>query len=109
MTRLIDADKYNELLQRAVYNVQMMDDTFTADSIMQGIRQAQRILKEHPTVDAIPVIRCKDCKHCLNYCRIIEDRKYDYACALKEECGYPYGRFRVNENDFCSRAERKEK
>ena len=54
------------------------------------------------------LIRCKDCKHCLNYCRIIEDRKYDYACALKEEYWYPYGRFRVNENDFCSRAERKE-
>ena len=66
------------------------------------------VIDAEPTVDAVPVIRCKDCKHCLNYCRIIEDRKYDYACALKEEYWYPYGRFRVNENDFCSRAERKE-
>ena len=100
MTRLIDADKYNELLQRAVYNVQMMDDTFTADSIMQGIRQAQRILKEHPTVDAIPVIRCKDCKH-------YYEREWIVGGGSYTTCWYQTIA-NAQPNDFCSRAERKE-
>ena len=54
------------------------------------------------------IIRCKDCKHCRNYCRIVEDVESKYACELKDESGYPYGRFRVHEDDYCSRAERKE-
>ncbi len=90
MTRLIDADALRMTFEGKHEYVEKSD------------------IDDAPTVDAIPVIRCKDCKYCRDYCRIIEDVKYEHACALKEECGYPYGQFRVSEDDYCSRAERKE-
>lgn len=46
-----------------------------------------------PTIDAIEVVRCKDCKY------------YD------DECPYPvcnYHEDNVKETDFCSRGERRE-
>ena len=38
------------------------------------------ILKAIPTVDAVPVIRCKDCKY------HDEGEYFDYCCALKTKC-----------------------
>ena len=54
-------------------------------------------LKKQPTIDAVPVVRCKDCI-----------RRYDTdecpMCFLikREYCEY------TNENGFCDRGERKE-
>lgn len=74
-----------------------------ADSIpwdVEGVGEIPVITKEEieqmPTVDAEPVIRCKDCIYYLakgeeRYCH-----RYGY---------YGYG---WKEDDFCSRAERKE-
>lgn len=60
------------------------------DSIDQGIAETAR--DEAPTVDAVPVIRCKDCKW------------YEYDEKL--HCGLPHG-VRLKD-DYCSDAERKE-
>ena len=53
-------------------------------------------LSRVPTVDAVPVIRCKDCKHwqksVINY--------NEYVCY--------WGGYVKKEDDFCSWAERKE-
>lgn len=52
------------------------------------------------------LIRCKDCKHCLDFCRVVDGVTTDYACALKKDidgCQY-----RVEGEDFCSWAVRKE-
>ena len=51
-----------------------------------------RWLEELPRVDAVPVIRCKDCKW------------YEYDEKL--HCGLPHG-IRMKD-DYCSDAERKE-
>ena len=47
------------------------------------------IVQEQPTVDAVPVIRCKDCKHWdgVDTCDVIDAPVWD--------------------NDFCSMAERR--
>lgn len=63
-------------------------------------RDAQEEIDNAPTVDAVPVIRCKDCK----YYRIYKNT--DWTVEL---CG----RFRttmadpVKEDDYCSKAERR--
>ena len=54
-------------------------------------------LKKQPTIDAVPVVRCKDCI-----------RRYDTdecpMCFLIEGKYYEH----TNENGFCDRGERKE-
>lgn len=52
-------------------------------------------LKNEPTVDAVPVVRCKDCKHC-------EDRKKYLRCVKR---GFSAGH-EVMPDDFCSYGER---
>lgn len=56
-------------------------------------------INEAPTVDAVPVIRCKDCKHT----EIEEDG--DIVCTFWDFCGCEHS---VLEHGYCDRAERKE-
>ena len=90
--RLIDADmtdviiiydKGNELTQVSV--------------IREYIEKQREFLDKFPTVDAVPVVRCKDCI-----------RRYDTdecpMCFLIEGKYYEY----TNGNGFCDRGERKE-
>ena len=47
-----------------------------------------------PTVDAVEVVLCKDCKH-----------RDDGMCLMEEEYHYPW--HKVEDDDFCSRGESK--
>ena len=60
--RLIDADAYADDIWKMRRNYQLMDDTQTADKIMHGLYRAEQALKDAPTIDAVPVVRCKECK-----------------------------------------------
>ena len=88
MTRLIDADR---LLQG--YEDHDFIDT--------------HIVWNAPTVDAVPVIRCRDCKHQEKHFHTDGRRKgggyYIYGCELAERYSHV-----CLDDDFCSRAERKE-
>ncbi len=53
-------------------------------------------IDEQPTVDAVPVVRCKDCK----YTTIDND-------VVRRNCGLHLV-VNLNDDDFCSRGERKE-
>ena len=82
--RLIDLD--SEYIQETLYR--------------RGFKTRQDIeewLNNAPTIDAVPVVRCKDCI-----------RQYDTdecpMCFLIEGKYYEY----TNENGFCDRGERKE-
>ena len=83
--RLIDADK-------AIINF-----GFEWDDISPTRDEFVAFLKSQPTIDAVPVVRCKDCI-----------RRYDTdecpMCFLIEGnyCEY------TNENGYCDRGERKE-
>ena len=60
-------------------------------------RDAQEEIDNAPTVDAVPVIRCKDCKHFTGKWCILNSRKeFDPEDRL------------VNGEGFCAWAERKE-
>lgn len=82
MTRLIDADALN-----LDYEVDMADDWKTA-------HEMANIVKYAPTVDAVPVIRCKDCKY--------NDAQQWVACTLIPQM---FGK--TADNNFCSYAEPK--
>ena len=85
--RLIDADKLNLLLgisDRDIYAKYMLD--------------------KMPTIDAVSVVRCRECK----YSRINHLMKKDIlSCENIDVCGEEY-LFERNPNDFCSYGEQKE-
>jgi hypothetical protein len=73
--------------------------------------QMLRWIRKQPTVDAVEVVRCKDCKHYMaeekERCEAL--RSTPYGLCLKHRClplaGYHEYR---NEDDFCSYGERKD-
>ena len=84
--RLIDADE-------AIINF-----GFEWDDIPPTREEFVRFLKKQPTVDAVPVVRCRECKHrgtddCIFH---IKGEPADEELLLKLD------------NDFCSYGERKE-
>lgn len=110
--RLIDADKMavDESDAYMSAQVQITDDlkwivNFAAHS------KIQRLIADTPTVDAVPVVRCRECKYWGD-----EDGK------LQDSDGVLFARCKVHnylidgrhtgwcptENDFCSYGERKE-
>lgn len=82
--RLIDADK---LFPYGAVPYVENDGFKTADKLYG-------IIKNAPTVDAVEVVRCKDCIYCTNI-------------GMTSDCFKSYGMTFVNPDDFCSYGERK--
>jgi len=98
--RLIDADALKEKISYRQWDV---DDDLPRDEASTRISECYvigRIVDDMPTVDAVPVVRCKDCKwYKTNYSW---DGKEHRVCVI--EAYEPVRKA----DDFCSRAERKE-
>lgn len=77
MSRYIDADKI-------IYSWQIDPDGQEHDGVT-----LQSIINKMPSIDAVQVIRCKDCKYY---------KENTLAC----------GRYGLEDDDYCSWAERKE-
>lgn len=85
--RLIDADAFLERMSRT--------DRFFG--VVYDINDA-------PTVDAVPVIRCRECKHCRN---LPNGLCYLYTEPYDNERGYKGEAVCVEPDDFCSCGERR--
>jgi hypothetical protein len=75
--RLIDADAYKER------NAEIIDCEIDHNKYQDTLRE---LIDDSPTIDAVPVVRCKDCKHWM---------KMDGKC-------FP----NADVNNFCSNGER---
>lgn len=97
MTEYINRGKIIARIKRyaaEVYGVdldsteQFSEDVF-ADIFCNGLWSAIELIEDAPTVDAVPVVRCKDCKHItsvevgLPLCI-----KHNSACAYNDFCSY---------------------
>ena len=85
--RLIDADRAMEIVR---------DQGIAHPNAYYLTNYAMLILLETPTVDAVEVVRCRECKHC-------DPENY--------HCDHPMGTvapLRRKPEDFCSYGERKE-
>ena len=89
MTRLIDADALHR-------KVKMETNPYGKPTIDydSGVKVLEWIDKA-PTLDAVPVVQCKDCKH-------LYDAMDDYCCMSHR------GLVKICENSFCSYGERKD-
>ena len=99
--RLIDADEMLANESEAYMSVQTRDDV---SPITQGLnsvvhRKIQQLIADTPTVDAVEVVRCKDCK----YMHIITEPSGEQHL----HCKIAYGMPKVRETDFCNHGERK--
>ena len=96
--RLIDVDRLNKPIYAEEDNI--TGSGMSYDEICgynDGIDIAWNKIDQAPIIDAVPVVRCKDCI-----------RRYDTdecpMCFLIEGKYYEY----TNENGFCDRGDRKE-
>lgn len=93
--RLIDADALEELIANNVYPVQ---DAFNdRDYGMFWTGGIEKAIDDAPTIDAVEVVRCKDCKW--------YERRYPWN-GNSYECSYLEAP--MDDNDFCSWGERRE-
>ena len=96
--RLIDADRLNKPIYAEEDNI--TGSGMSYDEICgynDGIDIAWNKIDQAPTIDAVPVVRCKDCIRRYDtdecpMCFVIEGKYYEYT----------------NGNGFCDRGERKE-
>ena len=86
MARLIDADRAMEIVR---------DQGVAYPNAYHLTNYATLILQEAPTVDAVPVVHCKDCKWLYGV--------MDNYCCINHR-----GLVEICENSFCSYGERKD-
>lgn len=65
-----------------------------------GVRDAIITVLSIPAVDAVPVVRCRDCKYWREHKYAKETRRYIPFCG--------FNAIYTKEDDFCSRGERRE-
>ena len=93
MARLIDANSIlDDFLKRYTEMEKDGKLVFAACEIKQDFAD---MISDFHTVDAVPVVRCKDCKW-------LYDGMDDYCCRSHR------GLVRICENSFCSYGERKD-
>ena len=92
MARLIDADALMDVIRQHEYRLATKQGSIDYGMFTLGIQQA---VDEQPTIDAVPVVRCRECKHC----RKMIGNSYHY-CVTHNTKMYA--------EDFCSYGERKE-
>lgn len=87
--RLIDADAFLERMSRTDRFFGVVFD-----------------INDEPTVDAVPVVRCRDCKHCRN---LPNGLCYLYTEPCDNKRGYKGEAVCVEPDDYCSCGERKDR
>lgn len=93
--RLIDADALIEKFNESVDMAECLIDKRTAERFATFCALADAV-EQMPTVDAVPVIRCKDCR-------------FGHVYKTGEMyCVHPDGIMRITPDVFCSYAERKD-
>ena len=85
--RLIDADALMDTIRKHEYRLATKQGSIDYGMFTSGIQQA---VDEQPTIDAVPVVRCKDCE----YFRT-NDENVPY-------CLNPFGLDDPEPNGFCN-------
>lgn len=95
--RLIDADNVRPAFNSQYIATKQLiaDGEKHLDNLAEGFTEADRVIWSMPAIDAVPVIRCKDCKY---YRRTEEIHLGSGTCDFVEMVRL--------DNDFCSKGER---
>lgn len=94
---LAERDKIPHTVPAASYELVSEKPFNHGNSMRGGIRKALRCIEQTPTVDAVPVVRCKDCKYSF------KNNGHD-----KGGCPIVDAHIWMDDDGFCSFGERKE-
>lgn len=89
--RLVDVDEAIRRIEKKVYEVYGYPKTEYSEGYVNACKAAVKMLKSLSTVDAVEVVRCKDCKW------------YGYY-----SCEMGGNNWMRDGNGFCDRGERKD-
>lgn len=87
--RLIDADNVRDLFDAEFKETRklILAGETHLDNLAEGFTEADRVIRQMPTVDAVPVVRCRDCWKFKTYgCRMVASG-YDDFCSYGERKG----------------------
>ena len=113
MGRLIYADAFSAFLKDAVikhkYDRLNIDNTLTVADVLQSVcaeldGTGLEGFKNAPTVDAVPVVRCWDCRFWSKYPGSSAAPQYHECMARMTHIGNLY----TTAGEYCSRGERKD-
>ena len=103
MARLIDANAFLESVEGTDWYTIRVDGSATQGAPSEEVAwykatDIYAAVENAPTVDAVEVVRCKDCKHCM----LDLSGRENHLC-MRKEVGFVVRR---NADDFCSYGER---
>ena len=98
MSRYIDLEEFEKRINNYIKPETLEEKALIEWCKDECIRQAYCM----PTADVVEVVRCKDCKY-------YDDGECEYHSEPKEQRMYERWTVDVNENDYCSYGERREK
>lgn len=87
--RLIDADNVRDLFDAEFKETRklILAGETHLDNLAEGFTEADRVIRQMPTVDAVPVVRCRDCRKFKTHgCRMVASG-YDDFCSYGERKG----------------------
>lgn len=101
MSRLIDANKVVKAIlaerDKIPYELVSEKPFKHGNSMRGGIRKALRCIEQAPTVDVVPVVRCRECRY-----------RFKNNGHSKDGCPIIDANIWMDDDDFCSHGERKE-
>lgn len=97
--RLIDADTVSKLFDAEFKEtIKLIREGEThLDNLAEGFCEAYRVIQNMPTVDAVPVVRCRECEYAKN---AKVNKKGFRIC--------PASHMEIVDDDYCSYGEREE-
>ena len=84
MSRLIDADMADVVI---IYD--KGNELMQVSAVREYIKRQKAFLDKFPTIDAVHVVRCKDCKHRFedSWCEYVDDDDNFYCARGKRKVG----------------------
>ena len=99
----------NDLISRdeALHMLKFNKHNWYGSGSMEDIDKVMQDIENLPAVDAEPVVRCKDCKHFMEFTETYRERfKFDGSCRLLvgfTDCDREMRKY----TDYCSNGKRK--
>ena len=104
---LIDANRlYDAAEEKYMEDRSKTDNVIARAMLSDARRRIQMLIAYAPSVDAIPVVRCKDCKYYRNHPNGL---CYLHTEPKENERGYSGEAVCVEPDDFCSYGERRKR